>query len=242
METWRLLHTWDGAPGFHMALDEAMLLLPRDRPSLRFYTWRPETLSLGYFQRVADVPGLRDAPAAVRRMTGGGAIYHANELTFSIAAPQDHPLYAGAVRASYERVHGLIATVLADLRVEAEPRGDRALASDRPVGGMCFEESTDVDLAWDGAKGVGSAQRRAKGRVVHHGSIKLGRSRLDANVAAIWDHAPGIEAPELADRLVAGFRSELGIALEAGEATADELAHAAERADHFTPRAFVHRR
>ena len=48
METWRLLHTWDGAPGFHMALDEAMLLLPREQPSLRFYTWRPETLSLGY--------------------------------------------------------------------------------------------------------------------------------------------------------------------------------------------------
>ena len=66
METWRLLTTWERPPGQNMALDEALLLLPAEEtvlPTLRFYTWKPAALSLGYFQRTADVPSLASAPA-----------------------------------------------------------------------------------------------------------------------------------------------------------------------------------
>ena len=56
-ERWRLLTTWGGEPGFNMALDEA-LLYSSHRPALRFYTWRPAALSLGYFQRWRDVPAI----------------------------------------------------------------------------------------------------------------------------------------------------------------------------------------
>ena len=189
-----------------------------------------------------DVPALEKAAAAVRRLTGGGAIHHENELTFSLAAPADHPLYAGAVRASYERVHGAIAAVLEELGVRALPRGSATLASDRPATGMCFEHSTDVDLAWDGSKGVGSAQRRAKGRVLHHGSIKLGRSELDARVAAIWDHAPDLRREELAERIAAELSRRFELQLEADEPTPEELRHAAERGPYFTSTEFVRRR
>ena len=98
METWRLITTWGAAPAFNMGLDEALLESTESPPTLRFYSWRPDTLSLGYFQRFADVPGTDRAGAVVRRITGGGAIHHVHELTFSIAASLDHPLYRGPPR------------------------------------------------------------------------------------------------------------------------------------------------
>ena len=242
MEAWRLIHSWNAAPGFNMALDEAMLLLPHGRPTLRFYTWSPETLSLGYFQKALEVPNLERAESAVRRLTGGGAIHHAHELTFSITCAAEHPLYAGEVRRSYAKLHGVILEVLAQLGVAGDFRGQNSLRSDLPSTGMCFEHSTDLDLAWDGKKGVGSAQRRTRGRVLHHGSIKLGRSSLDESVAAIWDHSPGLTPEALAEILGAGLARSLGLRLEPGEPEPEELLHASERASHFSSSAFLRRR
>ena len=93
MSAWRLLETWDASPALAMGLDEALLEEPGAPPTLRLYTWSPDTLSLGYFQRFADVPAAARAGepggpgAVVRRITGGGAIHHVHELTFSIASP-----------------------------------------------------------------------------------------------------------------------------------------------------------
>jgi len=242
MDTWRLIHSWNASPGFNMALDEACLLLADSPPTLRFYTWSPETLSLGYFQKVAEVPNLERARCAVRRLTGGGAIHHANELTFSLACSLEHPLYAGEVRASYERIHGLLKDVLAEYGVDADFRGQGALDSDLPNTGMCFEHSTDLDLAWGGQKGVGSAQRRSGGRVLHHGSIKLGRSDLDASVAAIWDHSPALSVEPLAERLCLALGERYKLSFVPGEPSPRELAHVAERAAYFSSPEFLRRR
>lgn len=243
VRTWRLLTTWDGAPGFNMALDEALLELGGAEPVLRFYTWRPDTLSLGYFQRWADVPGARDAGAVVRRCTGGGAIHHRRELTFSIASDADHPLYRGPIEDSYARVHLTLAEGLAALGVRAGLREDAALTSDRAGTGMCFHGSTRLDLVWNGAKGVGSAQRRlrtARGpRVLHHGSIKLGTTELDTGVATL----EGVDDPAaLAEHLLGPLTRRLSAAFEPGEPTAAELEHARARAAHYTSPGFVRRR
>jgi len=241
-ETWRLLETYDVEPGRNMALDEALLLLGAEQPTLRFYTWKPEALSLGYFQRFEDVAEREQASCVVRRMTGGGAIHHANELTFSIAAPLAHPLYRGPVAASYERVHAALAAGLERVGVRAHERGDEALASDRPASGMCFHRSTAFDLAWDGAKGVGTAQRRTGGRVLHHGSIKLGRTALEGPIATLWDHAPGLEIPALVRLLTEVFAERFPATFEPGAPTAAERAHADARSAHFTSEAFLLRR
>ncbi len=235
--SWRLLHTFDAQPGFNMALDEALLLVSTEVPALRFYTWKPAALSLGYFQRFADVPEASRAPAVVRRLTGGGAIHHANELTFSIAASLQDPLYRGVVRESYARIHGAIAAGLEELGVRASLRESSSLASDRPRSGMCFQRSTALDLVWNARKGVGSAQRRTRSRVLHHGSIKLRPSALDTTVATLEqaDLTPECLAPILAR----AFAECLDISFVVDEPRAAELAHARERSEHFASEEFV---
>lgn len=242
MESWRLITTWGADPAFNMGLDEALLESAESPPTLRFYSWRPETLSLGYFQRLADVPGAARARAVVRRITGGGAIHHARELTFSIAAPLDHPLYRGAVAESYARVHAAIVATLAELGIAAALRGDRDLASDREGTGMCFHRSTALDVAWGGRKGVGSAQRRKRGRVLHHGSIKLGTTPLEGEIATVGEHARGVDAPAFAMLLRAAFERELGVAFEAAVPDAAERTRARELGRRYLEREFVERR
>ena len=205
METWRLLTTWAAPPDFNMGLDEALLERPDTPLTLRLYSWSPDTLSLGYFQRWADVQGSERAGAVVRRITGGGAIHHTMELTFSIVAPQDHPLYRGPIADSYARVHAIMARALAAHGVEAGLREDRVLDSDREGTGMCFHVSTPLDVVWSGRKGIGSAQRRRGGRVLHHGSIKLGPSPLEPGIASL----EGADGPLSAQELVPALIDEL---------------------------------
>ncbi len=225
-----------------MALDEALLLSDSPLPALRFYTWKPEALSLGYFQRWADVPETSRAPAVVRRLTGGGAIHHAGELTFAIAAPLADPLYRGSVRESYERVHGALAQAFAALGVRAALRADSRASSDRAQSAMCFHRANAIDLVWDGAKGVGSAQRRTRGRVLHHGSIKLERSALEPGIAVLSERAPGVKPAALAALVRETFGERFGLSFERAEPTRAEREHAEQRARHFTSHEFVRRR
>ena len=107
-----------------MALDEAMLeAVARDEAAyLRFYGWTVPTLSLGYFQRMAEVradPRWRRRPI-VRRPTGGGAIWHHHELTYALAVPAGSPLVRPNT-ALYRAVHGAIARVLASERRDPGP-------------------------------------------------------------------------------------------------------------------------
>ncbi|MCB9915832.1 MAG: lipoate--protein ligase family protein [Planctomycetes bacterium] len=240
--TWRLITTWGAPPAFNMGLDEALLERRDAPPTLRFYSWSPDTLSLGYFQRWADVPGTARAGAVVRRITGGGAIHHVNELTFSFSASADDPLYVGKVADSYCRVHKAIAAALAGLGVEATLLCDGAAASDVAGTGMCFHAGTPQDLVWGGRKGVGSAQRRTGGRVLHHGSIKLGTSPLEGDIATLREAAPGLDAGALAPRLLDAFREHLDLAFEVGVPTPEERERARELGARYVDPSFLRRR
>ena len=239
---WRLITTWGAPPAFNMGLDEALLESPDAPPTLRFYSWSPDTLSLGYFQRWDDVPGTTKAGAVVRRITGGGAIHHVNELTFSFTTSQGDPLYRGKVADSYLRIHRSIARALAGLGVEASLACGQEIASGRGGTGMCFHASTDQDLVWGGRKGVGSAQRRRDGRVLHHGSIKLGSSALEGEIAVLRDAAPDLEPGALAPRLLEAFREDLELAFETGVPTPAERTRAHELGTRYLDPAFLKRR
>jgi len=185
---------------------------------------------------------LRPPGCIVRRITGGGAIHHTGELTFSIAAPLDHRLYAGPVPGSYRRVHHVVAAALARHGVHAELRGAAPALSDRADTGMCFHHSTPLDLVWEGRKGVGSAQRRRGGRVLHHGSIKLHSSDLEDEIAVVDPAGDGPGPEELGATLRETFERVLGVHLEAGVPTAEERARALELGRRYLDPEFVRRR
>ncbi len=221
-----------------MGLDEALLERPGTPPTLRLYTWEPDALSLGYFQRHADVPAARMATRVVRRITGGGAIHHAGELTFSITVSAAHPMYAGPIAKSYERVHAAVIEALATFDVDGALRGVVPLDSDRSETGMCFHESTPLDIAWSSRKGVGSAQRRRGARVLHHGSIKLAASELEPGVA----RAPHVTPQEMGEALTEALARRFGLRFTAAEPSAEEMTEALDRGARYVDPGFVRRR
>ncbi len=239
METWRQITTWGAPPEFNMGLDGALLEDVDAPPTLRFYTWTPATLSLGYFQRFDEVPAAEKAFVVARRVTGGGAIHHTNELTFSLTASAEHPLFEGPIPRSYERIHELIAQALTRCGCEPTLRGEAELSSDIEGTGMCFHHSTALDLAWDGRKGVGSAQRRSKGRALHHGSIKLGASQYDTGVAELGD---SMDPAALARVIAEVFRESAKIQLMPGVPTPDERESATRLGQQSIDPLFIKRR
>jgi lipoyl(octanoyl) transferase len=214
----------DGAT--NMATDEALLesAAARGVASLRFYTWSEPTVSLGYFQPSEsrhEVPNL-SALAWVRRSTGGAAIVHHHELTYSFALP------AGAAWKSDEpwicRVHKLLREVLRerDVRSEVVVCGEEQKLGEV----LCFLHHTPGDLVMGGAKVAGSAQRKLRGALLQHGSLLLNRSEFASQLAGINDFA-GRElfSPEgLAELLTAAFARDTGATVEPGAWTAEELA------------------
>ena len=171
------------AGDWNMAVDDDLLRQAVDRgvATLRFYEWKAPTLSLGYFQRLADRgrhAASRNVPV-VRRTTGGGALVHDTELTYSLVLPPDHPSVANPC-CLYDLVHGeLIATlgahgIHAQFHRDVEPNESGGASGVEPF--LCFERRAAVDVVIDGAKIVGSAQRRQRGAVLQHGSVLLARS------------------------------------------------------------------
>ena len=110
-------------PCRNMALDEALLQTPGP-PTLRLYGWSPPGLSLGYFQAASDFEAVPGDHVVVRRITGGGAIYHADEITFALTA--DANVLPGNVPASYELIHNAVATALERIGVATVMAGSPA--------------------------------------------------------------------------------------------------------------------
>lgn len=203
---------WSGA--LNMAADEWLLeqAVQHGRTSLRFYTWASPTVSLGHFQ--ASGSGLMSGPsepdeerfshlAWVRRLSGGGAILHHHELTYSCAIPVGHP-FSLEPRTLYGAVHEILIDILRRAGVDALLRG-RA-ESDREGNFLCFSRGDPQDIIVGPHKVVGSAQRRRKGAVLQHGSLLLERSLYVPEFPGIRDLGAerlGIRdlVPTLAERL-----------------------------------------
>lgn len=242
MESWRLITTWGAPPQFNMGLDEAFLNERSERPVLRIYSWGPPTLSLGYFQKFDEVPAAANSRFVVRRITGGGAIHHDREVTFSISAPATHRIYRGPIAHSYERVHGAIGDALLELGIESNLRGETPLESDREETGMCFHHSTSLDIVWNERKGVGSAQRRKGGHVLHHGSIKLDTTELEGDIATLKSHRPDIEPEQVSAAFLKALSDAFEIDFEHSVPDAAERTLAEELGARYVDPAFVRRR
>jgi len=208
----------------HMAADEA-LLASDGQTTLRLYWWSPPTVSLGYFQdhtaiasRLAD---LAQPPPLVRRITGGGAIWHEHEVTYALVGSLGADGLPERTAACYKLLHGGIRAALrrrgAHLDLQTSSVGDRRYA-DEP---RCFASpATDDLVAVTGGKTLGSAARTRGNRVLIHGSLKLASNPWDGPTVAGCGLEPDAAAAALRD----GIALALDATLEAGTWSAGELA------------------
>ena len=237
----RVLDTGPGEPAFNMALDDA-LLHGGGPATLRLYGWSPAGLSLGWFQPAAPFAAVPGTHHIVRRRTGGGAIYHGDEITFALAL--DAGLLPADIAASYALVHGAVQRALTGVGVATRllPGAGGCHRQARPAQPWCFAVPgpNDIVLAGSGRKIVGSAQRRLRqprARVLHHGSIVLRAPGATPFCGAVADVVPPARVEgELRARLVRELASALALApAPAPETpTAAELRHAHASLATFT--------
>ena len=215
-----------------MALDEALLDSVSADPAaaiLRTYEWSEPTLSLGYFQAIADAEGdpRWAGRSVVRRLTGGGALWHDREITYAIIIPGRHPASRPS-SALYRAVHGAIAEGLRASGVAATRRGDGPGGeSPAPRPFLCFRDRDADDIILGPAKLVGSAQRRRAGAVLQHGSLLLAASPTTPDLPGLADLAPsGANQVDWAKFLREALPRALGLVAAGAEARPEERAAA----------------
>jgi len=246
---WRLIDQGPLDGPANMALDEALLSCydaGRSLPVLRLYGWNPPALSVGRYQVAASALKLElcaaDGVPVVRRMTGGGIIFHAQELTYSIVCSPEQIGDVSGVKDGFRRLCGFLLGTYQRLGLEA------AFAADLNQPGVrlgertafCFAGKEEFDVLVNGRKIGGNAQRRLRGAILQHGSIPL-ESRVQDALRYLKEPAPGADGavslaelglrPELAalkGMLVDSFQERLGVRLRVSPPSAAELA-AAER-------------
>lgn len=247
-EDWRLVLSGYGRGAWNMSVDEAILwahageMVP---PTLRIYQWSPPTVSLGYSQRVSDVDLDRCREAGydvVRRPTGGKAILHNDEITYSVVIREELLPDDRSVVGAYR----WISRGLTDaFRLLGVPVGfaDEQCPSDmlrgdfyrRRLGAACFSAPARCDMVYEGKKIVGSAQVRRNGCVLQHGSIPLSlhRELIGHLITSAGDVGESIALGEVstattvscdrvAESLISGFASALGIKFTSCELVEEE--------------------
>ena len=248
-----------------MAVDEAILVCYGEGlvlPTLRLYSWEPPCLSIGYLQSVGkgiDVESCRQRGIAlVRRPTGGRALLHEDELTYSLVCALSHPCASGGVVQSYRKISQGILTGLRLLGVEAValPAPERMVT--KTATESCFATTSHYEVTVKGRKLVGSAQLRRDGALLQQGTIPFA---LDAGKLFCLLKRPGEDPSlwiqrflgraislnealgrprqwdEVAQALQAGFEQAFGITFVEGELTGQEekLARRLEQTKYATP-------
>lgn len=235
----------------NMARDEAMMTVVGEHsapPTLRLYQWASPTISLGYFQRFADyeaLPAPAGGLAVVRRLTGGGAILHDLELTYSLSFPLGHSLLKQGPNRLYELAHDAAIAAFGDFRVSVNRCGssDDSGAARGPF--FCFERRHCYDVLWNGEKVAGSAQRRTRTAVLQHGSIFVANRFTQQSAASVIspDEHDNIEAriEELKNSLPGHFQSVLGVPIGRGLWQDSELKLAGELVEKYKSREWTRR-
>jgi lipoate-protein ligase A len=239
-----------------MALDEAILestASGESPPTLRLYSWSPPCLSLGNAQPISqiDVDRLNEFSwDIVRRSTGGRAILHTDELTYSVTAPLEDSNFEGGILQGYKYISSGLIGALTLLGLEVEIQSEVVLSEQERSQPVCFELPSSYEITVNEKKLLGSAQLRRKGGVLQHGTLPLcgdigriclvlhyddedHRSRCHERVQ---ERASTLEAcightiswDKVANAMIQGFTKSLGMNFEEAEFTERELTRAEE--------------
>jgi lipoyl(octanoyl) transferase len=218
MNEWAFLDTGPEAASYNMALDEELLARAQagdKTPVLRLYSWAPPAVSVGRFQKMENAVNIdacrRLGFDVVRRITGGRAVFHYRELTYSIIARSDGPLFPSDVLGTYKVIAAGLLAGLKNLGIDAElvsrvnRRASPAERKDRNP--ACFAAPSWYEIVVDGKKIAGSAQRRLAGAFLQHGSILIDRDpALEAEV--LPGGGPGAGATSIVRELGADVSAE----------------------------------
>ncbi|WP_203227730.1 lipoate--protein ligase family protein [Calorimonas adulescens] len=175
---WRLIDTGYSDGAYNMAVDEALMesvAAGESPPVLRFFGWSPPTLSIGYFQRAEREVNLERLKGQgigfVRRPTGGRAVLHDREITYSVSIREsDLP---GSVIETYKVLSLGLVEGLKQLGIEAEVASLKESGTERALTSACFDSPSWYEVVFHGKKLIGSAQVRKYGTILQHGSIML---------------------------------------------------------------------
>ena len=219
-ETWGFIDSGHASPAFNMALDELMLEWLSNReigPTLRFYGWSPAGISIGRFQNAEEKINFEQAASygveVVQRQTGGRAVLHDQELTYSVAVPESHPIMPRSVKEAYLVISKGLLEGFRELGIDAE-FAIPELSPKKTDSAVCFDKSSWYELLVDGKKAAGSAQLRKKGIILQHGSIPI---EIDSIKLFDLFRYPSVEIKQQARE---AFK---GKAIALNEATGDSL-------------------
>ncbi len=236
----------------NMARDEALLqtTAATGTPALRLYFWEQPCLSLGYFQKYEDREGHHASRSCecVRRSSGGGAILHHHELTYSYAVPVEAT--TRSTEAYYDAFHDSLVETFAAYGVTATTyRNAAAIAtaeqpSEQPF--LCFQRRTDADIVANGVKLTGSAQRKRYQSLLQHGSVLLKMSAFAPELpgaVSLSETHDTLEPLEFAHHWLPLLASRLQVQLVEGDWADEELHLAAEiGAGKFSQSAWTRKR
>lgn len=274
-EIWNFINTGSKNPYYNMAMDEALLnFVSRGEidPVIRFYTWNPATLSIGYFQRLQkeiDIDKVKEKGyGLVRRQTGGRGVLHDKELTYSVIVPESHPNMPSTVTEAYKIISQGLLEGFKNLGFEtyfAIPRSKEERDKlKQPRSSVCFDAPSWYELVVEGRKIAGSAQTRQKNVILQHGSIlqdididdlfdmfKFKNERLKAKMkenfvqkaVAINDISnQHITLNEMENAFEAGFKKGLNIDFKPLELTEKQLEEVQELEDKYRSEAWMYRK
>ncbi|HET6418956.1 MAG TPA: lipoate--protein ligase family protein [Geobacteraceae bacterium] len=203
----------------NMALDEALLTSfdpAVSSPVFRLYGWNPPAFSIGRFQdadKTLDSVKCRDAGIdTVRRMTGGGLIYHADEITYSIVCAQKHISGISSVKETFRKLCAFLLHVYRKLGLDAAFAVDRNFRGAR-LGrrtAICFAGKEEYDIIVEGRKIGGNAQRRIREVIFQHGSIPLSNCLGEAMSYVLESEKPALLEQETASLGELGFVPDSG--------------------------------
>ncbi|MCX7706040.1 MAG: lipoate--protein ligase family protein [bacterium] len=171
--------TRDISPEMNMAIDSVVWNKTKENAELgilRFYTWKPSGVSLGANQKPEDLVDIefckKNKIPVVARVTGGSAIFHDREITYSFCSTNDEKFFTGPLT-SYEKICGALKLGLEKLGIKVEWRGQSIGKEPSLTNRDCFSLSTRHDLVFEGKKIIGSAQRKDRTSFLQHGSLLL---------------------------------------------------------------------
>ncbi|MBF0458920.1 MAG: lipoate--protein ligase family protein [Nitrospirae bacterium] len=259
---WRLIEYAAHDAYFNMAIDEALALMVEAGsapPTLRFYGWTAPSVTIGAFQGIGSINTeacVRRNIPIVRRPTGGRAIVHDDELTFSFSTGTQRAPFSESLLHNYKAIGAAFFLAFTRLGLNCEMtnrRLRRIEASPATANPMCFIAASFSEITIEGKKILGAAQRRYRGALLEQGSIPLsvnhtlhsevfGAGSYDAGIAGLREFDSSITLSSVASAVIEAFEEVFNVRLHPGRLAEEEIALAQKLGEKYQSKSWTFRK